>query len=83
MDYKEEHPNENLTLSRSGMPLGWMLYLGLPITAAGVLFALRLANLSAGWGAKIENSAVQPQPLTLPSPEESVCSADFGASQGA
>lgn len=22
-------------LSRAGMPLGWMLYLGLPITAAG------------------------------------------------
>ncbi len=31
-----------------------MLYLGLPITAAGVLFALRLINLGAGWGAKIE-----------------------------
>jgi hypothetical protein len=31
------------------MPLGWLLYLGLPITAAGVLFALRLINLGAGW----------------------------------
>jgi hypothetical protein len=30
------------------MPLGWLLYLGLPITAAGVLFALRLINLGAG-----------------------------------
>ena len=28
-------------LSRAGIPLGWMLCLGLPITAAGVLFALR------------------------------------------
>ncbi|MEB3981761.1 hypothetical protein OQ968_10845 [Mycobacterium sp. 663a-19] len=37
-------------LSRAGMPLGWMLYLGLPITAVGVLFALRLINLGAGWG---------------------------------
>ncbi|OBH04263.1 MULTISPECIES: SHOCT domain-containing protein [unclassified Mycobacterium] len=38
-------------LSRSGLPPGWMLYLGLPIVAAGVLFALRLINLGAGWGA--------------------------------
>jgi hypothetical protein len=42
-------------LSRAGMPLGWMLYLGLPITAAGVLFALRLINLCAGWGTKIDH----------------------------
>jgi hypothetical protein len=60
-------------LSRSGMPLGWMLYLGLPITAAGVLFALRLINLGAAWGAKVDNvqhnSAVQAHPLALPSPE--------------
>jgi hypothetical protein len=42
-------------LSRAGMPLGWMLYLGLPITAAGALFALRLINLSAGWGTKIDH----------------------------
>jgi hypothetical protein len=42
-------------LSRAGMPLGWMLYLGLPITAAGVLFALRLINLSSGWGTKIDH----------------------------
>jgi hypothetical protein len=42
-------------LSRAGMPLGWMLYLGLPITAAGVLFALRLINLSAGWGTKVDH----------------------------
>ena len=39
-------------LSRAGIPLGWMLYLGLPITAASVLCALRLINLSAGWGAE-------------------------------
>ncbi|SON58583.1 hypothetical protein MSIMFI_00061 [Mycobacterium simulans] len=38
------------TLSRSGMPSGWMLYLGLPITAAGVLSALRLIQLGEGWG---------------------------------
>ncbi len=36
-------------LSRAGLPLGCMLYLGLPITAAGVVFALRLINLGAGW----------------------------------
>jgi hypothetical protein len=42
-------------LSRAGMPLGWMLYLGLPITAAGVLFALRLINLRSGWGTKIDH----------------------------
>ena len=39
-------------LSQVGLPLAWMLYLGLPITAAGVLFALRLINLGAGWTAK-------------------------------
>ena len=39
-------------LTRAGLPLGWMLYLGLPITAAGVLFALRLINLGAGWATK-------------------------------
>jgi hypothetical protein len=63
-------------LSQSGMPLGWMLYLGLPITAAGVLFALRLVNLSAGRAAKMDNlehnSAVRAHPLGLPSPEVSV-----------
>ncbi len=45
-------------LSRAGLPLGWMLYLGLPITAGGVLFALRLINLGAGWGAKDMNHHV-------------------------
>ncbi|MCV7074527.1 hypothetical protein [Mycobacterium szulgai] len=39
-----------LALSRSGLPLGWILYLGLPITAVGVLFALRLIQLGEGWG---------------------------------
>ena len=42
-------------LSRAGIPLGWMLYLGLPITAAGVLFALRLINLGAGWSTRVED----------------------------
>jgi hypothetical protein len=60
-------------LSRAGMPLGWMLYLGLPITGAGVLFALRLINLSAGWGTKIDHfehtPGVPPQPpLALSQP---------------
>lgn len=41
-------------LSRAGVPLGWMLYLGLPVTGAGVLFALRLLDLGAGWGARSE-----------------------------
>lgn len=39
-------------LSRAGLPVGWMLYLGLPVTAAGVLFALLLANVGAGWETK-------------------------------
>jgi hypothetical protein len=42
-------------LSRAGVPFGWMLYLGLPITAAGVLVALRLINLGAGWTTKIDH----------------------------
>lgn len=41
-------------LSRAGVPLGWMLYLGLPVTGAGVLFALRLLELGSGWGARTE-----------------------------
>lgn len=44
-------------LSRAGVPLGWMLYLGLPVTGAGVLFALRLLDLGAGWGARRETLA--------------------------
>lgn len=55
-------------LRRSGMPLEWMLYLGLPITAAGVLFALALINLGSGWTTKIEvprcNGTIQARPLT-------------------
>ncbi|MCV7194930.1 hypothetical protein [Mycobacterium angelicum] len=39
-----------LALSRSGLPWEWILYLGLPITAVGVLFALRLIQLGEGWG---------------------------------
>ncbi len=57
-------------LSRAGVPLGWMVYLGLPITAAGVLFALRLINLGAGWSTKIDtperNSEIRSHPLALP-----------------
>lgn len=39
-------------LSRAGLPVDWMLYLGLPVTAIGVLFALMLANVGAGWETK-------------------------------
>ncbi|MGB9302277.1 MAG: hypothetical protein WCB92_00940 [Mycobacterium sp.] len=42
-------------LSRTGLPVGWMLYLGLPVTAAGVLFALRLADLGAGWATRADD----------------------------
>jgi hypothetical protein len=49
-------------LSREGIPLGWMLYLGLPITAAGVLFALRLVNLGAGWDTKRDDSERRGRP---------------------
>lgn len=63
-------------LSRSGLPLGWMLYLGLPITAAGVLFALRFINLGAGWGPRSDgmkhNSGVPAYPAALPSAAASV-----------
>ncbi|OBK31583.1 hypothetical protein A5634_13445 [Mycobacterium asiaticum] len=38
-----------VALTRAGLPVDWMLYLGLPVTVAGVLFALRLAALGAGW----------------------------------
>ena len=57
-------------LSRAGVPLGWMLYLGLPITAAGVLFALRLINLGAGWGAKAKRGPEVPaSPIWLSPPK--------------
>jgi hypothetical protein len=60
-------------LSQTGVPLAWMLYLGLPITAAGVLFALQLINLGAGWTSKTRdlrhNGGVETQPpLTLARP---------------
>lgn len=55
-------------LSRAGLPLGWMLYLGLPITAGGVLFALRLVNLGAGWGARDARQPAHPIPLSYPQP---------------
>jgi hypothetical protein len=58
-----------LALSRAGIPSGWMLYFGLPIITAGVLFALRLANLGAGWGTNanhVERHNGVPQPFSLP-----------------
>jgi hypothetical protein len=56
------------TLSQAGLPLGWMLYLGLPITAAGVLFALRLINIGAGWTTKDvkHDLVVFERPISLP-----------------
>ena len=66
-------------LSRAGLPLGWMLYLGLPVTLGGVLFALRLASLGSGWDHKIVNSqhysgtGMHAQaPRTYPAPRASV-----------
>jgi hypothetical protein len=58
-------------LRRAGMPLGWMLYLGLPTTAAGVLFALLLINLGAGRGAKDakRDPGVPARPIWLSPPE--------------
>lgn len=57
-------------LSHAGMPSGWMLYLGLPITGAGVLFALRLIDLGAGWtpkgGTMQHTSGTHAHPATLP-----------------
>ncbi len=55
-------------LSRAGLPLGWMIYLGLPITAAGVLFALRLINLGGGWGARDTRKPAHPIALSYPDP---------------
>ncbi|OCB45491.1 hypothetical protein A5677_04940 [Mycobacterium malmoense] len=56
-------------LSRAGVPLGWLLYLGLPITGAGVLFALRLIDLSAGWttkgGTLQQHDGIRAHPATL------------------
>ena len=49
-----------LALSRAGLPVGWMLYLGLPVTAAGVLFALLLANVGAGWETKSLGQSAAP-----------------------
>jgi hypothetical protein len=63
-------------LSRAGMPLGWMLYLGLPITAAGVLFAVRLINLGAGWSTKVLDAkhdfGAHARPIALAPPQPSV-----------
>ena len=63
-------------LSRTGLPVGWMLYLGLPVTAAGVLFALRLADLGAGWVTRVDDmrtdNGVQSHPETDgPAPDQS------------
>ena len=49
-----------LVLSQAGLPVGWMLYLGLPVTAAGVLFALQLANVGAGWETKTVDRRQRP-----------------------
>jgi hypothetical protein len=57
-----------VALSRAGLPLGWLLYLGLPITAGGVLFALRLINLGAGWGARGTTQPAHPIALSYPEP---------------
>jgi hypothetical protein len=57
-----------VALSRAGLPPGWMLYLGLPITAAGVLFALRLINLGAGWGARDTRRPAPPAEFSYPEP---------------
>lgn len=57
-----------VALSRAGLSSGWMLYLGLPITAAGVLFALRLLNLGAGWGARDARRPAPPVALSYPEP---------------
>ncbi|OJZ70200.1 hypothetical protein BRW65_20875 [Mycobacterium paraffinicum] len=60
-------------LSRAGVPLGWMLYLGLPITGAGVLFALRLIDLGAGWttkgGSMPHTCGIHAHPAAFPRPE--------------
>ncbi len=55
-----------VALSRAGLPLGWMLYLGLPITAAGVMFALRLLDLGAGWDAQTQDAQRAARPPALP-----------------
>jgi hypothetical protein len=56
-------------LSSAGMPSGWLLYFGLPITAAGVLFALRLINLGTGWRSAVDVSPPPARALPLPAPE--------------
>ncbi len=60
-------------LSQAGLPLGWMLYLGLPITGAGVLFALRLIDLDSGWTAKggtlQHNGGIHAHPGAVPPSE--------------
>ncbi|MEE6177952.1 SHOCT domain-containing protein [Mycobacterium sp. 050134] len=58
-----------VALRGSGLPVGWMLYLGLPITASGVLFALRLVNLGAGWGPGPGRTA-DDSPAAAPAPSE-------------
>jgi hypothetical protein len=59
-------------LSQTGLPLAWMLYLGLPVTAAGVVFALQLINLGAGWTTKTrqrqQNGGVRAQPPLAAAP---------------
>ncbi|OBJ22948.1 SHOCT domain-containing protein [Mycobacterium colombiense] len=57
-------------LSRAGVPLGWMLYLGLPVTGAGVLFALRLLELGDGWRAGPDALRRGESPDGPPAPSE-------------
>jgi hypothetical protein len=57
-------------LSQTGVPLAWMLYVGLPITAAGVLFALQLIKLGTGWTTndmkRDFGASARPMPLSSP-----------------
>lgn len=49
-----------VALSRAGLPVGWLLYFGLPVTAAGVLFGLSLTNIGAGWDLKTDDLVDRP-----------------------
>jgi len=72
-----------VALSRAGLPLGWMLYLGLPITAAGVVCAWRLINLGAGWGVQIEDAPRAAHPPSGPSLSERLKELDELHARGA
>ncbi|OBB94818.1 SHOCT domain-containing protein [Mycobacterium sp. 852002-40037_SCH5390672] len=70
-------------LSRAGVPLGWMLYLGLPVTGAGVLFALRLLDLGDGWGTGADALAHRDSSVHPPSPSERLQQLENLYAQGA